>query len=128
MRWRLHVAGKPWFTVFYDMTNAFPSTNQECLSNMFFCEGQFEDTPLLQQRHERAYMLVRDAAGGEVLLKTGSGDLQGDRSAPEKFAKIFEPRIQYWQKVTSNSEEKAGTLVAKEPLTGERHDVSLTVF
>ncbi|CAE8718606.1 unnamed protein product [Polarella glacialis] len=110
------------------MSNAFPSPYHDSLSALVFREGDCADTRLLQQRHEQARVLVADATGGEVLMKIGTGDLQGDRSAPEKFALLLEPRIQHWQHLTRNSEEKAGLLEANECLTGRVVGVSLCMF
>ena len=56
----------------------------------------YEEAIVVVGRHRYALCFLAAADGSWTLLALGTGDLQGDRAAPDKFVQTFDPQVARW--------------------------------
>ena len=82
---------------------------------------------LMKQRHQRAMTYLTAEDGDWLLLDLGCGDLQGDRSAPDRFTCLYDPRLMEWVDATTDLDERSVFQVVEE-VTGAAVNLSYTTF
>ena len=93
-RWRVLRINFGILSVFWDMTNAFPSMAQGPLDQVVFnCVPDPIHSWLLQGRHRRAIMVLKDSAGEAVAMRLLPGDRQGDVPTAQSFILAFDPAL-----------------------------------
>ena len=98
MRWRLRKAKKGHVKFLYDVSNAFPSIAKSALDEVIDLVCIEEDRELMKQRHSKATMQIIGHGEERVVLKTGTGNLQGDTPAPCQFLYGYNGQvIDKWQ-------------------------------
>jgi len=128
MLWELSRVGQPFVVSFYDVANAFPSVDHCALNKMLAKQCTPETALFLQQRYTNAHMLVTDSTQSECLFRIGSGDLQGDTTAPNKFVAVYESAICDWHRRTRTDVEQQGLFVGRDPVSGDRVELSRVAF
>ncbi|CAE8636902.1 unnamed protein product [Polarella glacialis] len=126
LMWRLNALGLSWFALLFDMSSAFPSPSFSALDRIVHEDCSTLDADLITQRYRRAFWLL-SKAGEELLLAPGSGDLQGDATAPLKFARLFNPLVKRWRTRTGTTEDDAVFLL-RDPLSQRRVHTGLLAF
>ena len=62
-------------------------------------------------------MCVLEVSDGDwALLMLGTGDLQGDRSAPDRFLQVFDPCVENWVSATTDVLDESFFIIT-EPAT-----------
>jgi hypothetical protein len=125
--WRLVALGHSWLAAFYDMTNAFPSIDQDLVAQTLISSADQWDLPLLLQRLFEAVLVIQDATAGEQWWRIGSGTLQGDTLAPDEFMLPFSELVDGIISAT-RSELDHQTLDCYLPGTTEPIDISNVLF
>ena len=128
IRWRLRKEKKGHATYMYDVSNAFPSIAKDTLDEVIEEVCEEEDKGLMKQRHDRATMVIECQDKQEAVLKTGTGNLQGDTPAPCQFmygynSKVLEP----WQE-EKKQEYKGSAFVTKDKQTGKEVNASISAY
>ena len=81
---------------------------------------------LLKHRHQQNWMVITTNTGDWVLLKPGTGGLQGDVLMPDLFGETYEEKLQDW--ITWKELNTTGNIYAVDPITGERVEIGTTVY
>ena len=96
LQWRLLRDKFSCFFRKYDITNAYPSLALPGVQNTVYRRRyDYADRPFVLDRVNRA-MVVLEAHGERVLLKPGSGVLQGDGGAPRLFTDTHDHSLHSW--------------------------------
>ena len=62
-------------------------------------------------------MIIKTNTGDWVVLRPGTGGLQGDVFMPELFSEAYETQLQSW--IEWKGHNTIGNIYAMDPLTGE---------
>ena len=81
-------------TTNYDVANAYLSPSHASLSQALVDTLQ-QDTGLLRQNHELATMEMR-GADESILIRPGSGTVQGSEGAADAFHRVYHKRMDKW--------------------------------
>jgi hypothetical protein len=110
---------------FWDMTNAFPSSQFSLLDHVV--QKQQADPCRawsLIVRHRRSLLTIRDASGEAVVLRLLRGDRQGDVPSAQQIILAFDPSMESFDKeVQSIMEERL--LVFRHPVYNTEHNASM---
>ena len=104
--------------IFWDQTNAFPSTLWECLD----CGTNIAEDPwdgwLLARRYRDAFACIHDDWGSTLVLRPLCGDRQGDGPAAQRYVQSLDPILEAWD-VANQSPDERSCLSFCDPWTGE---------
>jgi len=105
MRWRLSIQRMGTVSVFFDMSNAFPSTAWEALDCATLPDTADDDKNLLIQRYRKMLCLIRDPDGECLLYRPCTGDRQGDPPAAPRYVLAVDPTIDAWTRATTSERD-----------------------
>ena len=126
--WRLKRLGWSHILSNKDMTNAFASSTWPALREANKVLLEEEDQILGAQRFEEATVDLETADGKGVSLKTKVGGLIGDPWAVYSFCQAFHRPVSRWQMSQRLNDFFYDALYAKDPVTEETVDLSLTKY
>ena len=80
-----------------DISNAFPSMAHAAMEETLDqVAPNAKIARVLKHRHKQNWMIITTNSGDWVVLKPGTGGLQGDVFMPELFGATYEPQLQSW--------------------------------
>ena len=94
-------AGTP---VHSDHIAGFKLYHWHAVSSSVRREACLQDQSFLRERHSYAHMLLQGQGGDCVLVKCGSGCLQGDKNAPLEFVDAYNTGFSRLQNTLSQKE------------------------
>ena len=124
--WRLKRLGWSHILSNKDMTNAFASSNWQALREANKTLLEEEDQIIGAQRFEEATVDLETADGKGVSLKAKVSGLIGDPWAVYSFCQAFHRPVSRWQMSQRLNDFFYDALYAKDPVTEELVDPSLT--
>ena len=95
-----------------DVANAFPSPSHDSLGEMIDAgAATAKDARILKHRFTSSRMCVMSKRGRGVVVRPGTGGLQGDVCMPEQFAIFYDKHVEEW--IQWRIDNSTGTILAK---------------
>ena len=95
-----------------DVANAFPSPSHDSLGEMIDAgAATAKDARILKHRFTSSRMCVMSKRGRGVVVRPGTGGLQGDVCMPEQFANFYDKHVEEW--IQWRIDNSTGTILAK---------------